>query len=185
MLQQVFKSRPWHYFLQWILAANLSRDHMLKAVHLSPCPHAIGTDVKDGHEIKLEEVEPSLNVLPATITKLLLGLLLPAKFVWNLLFHISFESFCALALSNYDFRTELTQNTNILVTCSLQPFKPKLYPHIKFSTLIFIHFLKELVKRIYFCPSGNHFINSHISFPWLCIDSVKRKLTFVSWDLRS
>ena len=54
---------------------------MLKAVHLSPCPHAIGKDVKDGHEIKLEEVEPSLNVLPATITKLLLWLLLPAKFV--------------------------------------------------------------------------------------------------------
>ena len=86
---------------------------------------------------------------------------------------------------NYDFRTELTQNTNILVTCSLQPFKPKLYPHIKFSALIFIHFLKELLKRIYFCPSGNHFINSHIRFSWLSIDSVKRKLTLVSWDLRS
>ena len=50
---------------------------MLEAVHLSP--YAIGTDVKDGHEIKLENIEPSLNVLPATITKTIIMVIAPRE----------------------------------------------------------------------------------------------------------
>ena len=89
---------------------------MLEAVHLSP--YAIGTDVKDGHEIKLENIEPSLNVLPTTITKTIYGYC-SSRNLFEIFFFISFESFCVLALSNYDFRSELTQNNNILVTCPL------------------------------------------------------------------
>ena len=58
---------------------------MLEAVHLSP--YAIGTDVKDGHEIKLENIEPSLNVLPATITKTIIMVIAPREIP---MFEISF-----------------------------------------------------------------------------------------------
>ena len=50
---------------------------MLEAVQLSS--HAIGTDAKDGQEIKLENVEPSLNVLPATITKTIIMVIAPRE----------------------------------------------------------------------------------------------------------
>ena len=40
----------------FILAANWLQDHMLEVVKLSP--HAIGTDVKDGHKLKNEKFGP-------------------------------------------------------------------------------------------------------------------------------
>ena len=55
----------------------------------------------------------------------------------------------------------------------------------KFSKLISIHFLTELVGRIWkmicaFNSFGNHFVNSHDLFSWLCINMVRRKLMFVT-----
>ena len=50
------------------------------------------------------------------------------------------------------------------------------------------NWLREFVCRSKPFPSGDHFINSHNIFSWLCIYTVKRKLTLVTlgtkeaWD---
>ena len=56
---------------------------------------------------------------------------------------------------------------------------------LKFSKLMSINFLKRLVrefeKRSEHFPLGDHFVNSHNHFPWLCIDFVGRKLMLVNF----
>ena len=57
-------------------------------------------------------------------------------------------------------------------------------PTYKFSRWIFIHFLKELVKRI--CWKSKHFslvitgLTLITFFPWLCINIVRRKLMLIT-----